>query len=267
MNSFIKMVKNMKPLILITNDDGIRSPGLAAAALAVEDLADILIAAPHAQQTGMGRAFTRSPDGGIIEKEDMTVNGHEVMAYAVHGTPALSVAHGVLELADRKPALCISGINYGENMGNLLTCSGTLGAAFEAASHNIPAIAVSLEAEFEKVCSDNFEQKDWRPAMDMLRRWAVKILDEGMPPNTDVLNINVPSIPDNSKMYRITTQSRQNYFEFIKPGKRLFHKPFRMDSRLYVDEDTLEEDSDIYAVYKDRIISVTPISKVMSVRL
>lgn len=256
----------MKPLILITNDDGIYSPGLAAAASAVKDIADILIVAPHMQQTSMGRAFTRNADTGIIEKKEMKINGQSVLAYAVHGTPALSVSHGVLELAERKPDLCISGINYGENMGSLLTCSGTLGAAFEAASYKIPAIAVSLEAELEMISSDDFKQKDWSLAIDMLRLWAIKVLETGMPQNVDIFNINVPSECNKREVYRITTQSRQNYFEFIKPGKRSFDKPFKLDSQLFVDEKTLEEDSDIYAVYKDRITSVTPLSMIMSVK-
>lgn len=118
----------MKPLILITNDDAIRSPGLAAAAEAVEDLAELLIAALHIQQTGMERLFPRHPDNGIIDEKILKINGHDVKGYAVHGTPALAVAHGVLELTDKKSDLCISGINYGENMRSGLTCSGTLGA-------------------------------------------------------------------------------------------------------------------------------------------
>ena len=97
----------MKPLILITNDDGIHSPGLAAAACAAADLADILIVAPHTQQTGMARAFPRTEDAGIIEEEWIQINGQEVRGYGVHGSPALAVAHGVLELAERKPDLCI----------------------------------------------------------------------------------------------------------------------------------------------------------------
>ena len=130
-----------RPLILVTNDDGIHSPGLYAAAQAAAKIGDVLIAAPHTQQTGMGRSFPRCPDDGIIEEIDVQermreefwyeeMYDGEIRAYAVHGSPARAVAHGVLELADRKPDLCVSGINYGENLGTCLTCSGTMGALF-----------------------------------------------------------------------------------------------------------------------------------------
>ena len=257
----------MKPVILITNDDGVRSPGLRAAAEAVADLGDILIAAPHTQQTGMGRAFPRAEDTGMIEEGTMEIRGRSVPAYAVHGSPALAAAHGILELAGRKPDLCISGINYGENMGAVLTCSGTLGAAFEAVSHGMPAIAVSLEADLHIQRSNDYGEAGWDNSREILHIWARQMLEEGMPEGVDILNINVPAFPDRQGAYRITTQSRQNYFEFIKPGKRDLRQPFALKSRLYVDEETLERDSDIYAVYIDKIASVTPLNMVMSVEL
>ena len=124
--------KRERPFILLTNDDGIESPGIRAAAEAVLDLGDLIIAAPAKQQSGMGRAFPRLEDTGIIETSCIRINGQEIPAYGVHGSPALAVAHGILEIADRKPDLCISGINYGENLGQTVTCSGTLGAAIES---------------------------------------------------------------------------------------------------------------------------------------
>lgn len=255
----------MKPLILITNDDGIRSPGLIAAAEAVADIGDILIAAPHTQQTGMGRAFPRMEDTGMIEEEAVEIRGWPVRAYGVHGSPAFAVAHGILELSGRRPDLCISGINYGENMGAVLTCSGTLGAAFEAVSHGVPAIAVSLEADLDIQRSNEFRAADFGPSMELLRIWTARVLEEGMPKHVDILNINVPAAPRHPGEYRITAQSRQNYFEFIRPGKRDLHRPFSLRSRLHVDEETLEKDSDIYAVYVDKTASVTPVNIVMSI--
>lgn len=255
----------MKPLILITNDDGVRSPGLRAAAEAVADIGDILIAAPHTQQTGMGRAFPRADDTGMIEEGTIEIHGRSVPAYAVHGSPALAAAHGILELAGRKPDLCISGINYGENMGAVLTCSGTLGAAFEAVSHGVPAIAVSLEADLGIQRSNEFQAVDFGPSRELLRTWTERVLEGGMPKHVDILNINVPAAPRHPGAYRITTQSRQNYFEFIRPRKRNLRCPFALRSRLYVDEETLEKNSDIYAVYVDKTASVTPVNFVMSV--
>lgn len=250
----------MRPLILITNDDGIKSPGLMAAAEAVEELGDILIAAPHTQQTGMGRAFLRTEESGIIEETILCVNGRDITAYGIHGTPGFAVAHAVLELADRKPDLCISGINYGENLGMTLTCSGTLGAVFEAGSHQIPGIAVSLEADLSVQRSNEFEMADFGSAKKILRLWAGKVLKEGMENGVDIWNINVPSTEEMQGQYKITSQSRQNYFEFIRPGKREFQKPYALKTERCVDIHRLEKDSDIHAVYVDKMISVTPVS-------
>jgi len=116
----------MKPYILLTNDDGITSPGLLALAEVLIDFADVCIAAPIHQQTGMGRSFPRVPDNGIIKQIPLTLNNRTIPAYGVYGSPAFVVAHAMLELVDRKPDLCLCGINYGENLGLSLTCSGTV---------------------------------------------------------------------------------------------------------------------------------------------
>src|SRR5258705_5761952 len=133
-----------RPLILFTNDDGIDSPGLWACAEAFADLGDILIVAPREQQSGTGRSMPITSEGRIYPRE-LPKNGYPYKAYAVDATPAQAVQHGVLELADRLPSLVVSGINYGENSGNGVTISGTVGAALEAASLGIPALAVSQE--------------------------------------------------------------------------------------------------------------------------
>lgn len=257
-------MNNIKPLLLITNDDGINSPGLKAAAEAVSDLGNILICAPHIQQTGMGRAFPRNEAVGIIDKIPFNINGETIIGYGVHGSPAFSVAHGILELADKKPDLCISGINYGENVGLTLTCSGTLGAVFEADSHDIPGIAVSIQCDLEIQRTNDYAEADWTTAKKILKAATENVLKKGMPDNVTIYNINIPSKPISSDKFRFTTQSRQNYFEFIKPLKRDFHKPYSLQSRRYVDIEKLEKNSDIYALYIDNITSITPINTNMS---
>ncbi|MDF1494221.1 5'/3'-nucleotidase SurE [Caproiciproducens sp. CPB-2] len=250
----------MKPLILITNDDGIYSPGLRAAAEAVADLGELLIVAPHRQQTSMGRAFPRTEDLGIIETTTLMIHGVRTKAYAVHGSPAYAVAHAVLELADRKPDLCVSGINYGENLGTIVTCSGTLGAAFEANSHEIPAIASSLQIPLHLQRKTDYSPADWSAAAEITGRAAQSVLKDGMPNGATVLNINIPDRLRDAGHYHITRQSHQNYFCFIRPGERDFSKRFELKSRLSVNTDTLEPDSDIYAVYIDKAISITPMT-------
>ena len=86
----------------------------------------------------------------------------------------------ILEIADRKPDLCISGINYGENLGMVLTCSGTVGAALEAASHNIPAIAISMETKFKSQRQEKYAIMNWDAAKNILSEIAAKIEDRKM---------------------------------------------------------------------------------------
>lgn len=104
------------PLILITNDDGIESPGLLAAIEAVYDLGEVLVVAPRYQQTGAGRSFPSSD--GIIHQEHIEVKGLTLPAFSINGSPAQAVQHGIVELAPRHPDLLVAGINYGENVGS-----------------------------------------------------------------------------------------------------------------------------------------------------
>src|SRR5262249_22013848 len=137
------------------------SPGLKAAAEAVIGMGDVICVAPQSQQTSMGRAFTRDPRNGVIRLQQFQIGDTLVRAYGVHGSPALAVSHAILELCDRNPSLCISGINYGETLGLSVFPSGTVGAAFEAHSYDIPAIAVSMESPIAQQHSSEFGDLDW----------------------------------------------------------------------------------------------------------
>ena len=132
--------------ILLTNDDGIRSPGLWAAAESFSSLGFVTVAAPRDQSSGMGRSLPSTSDG-IIKKETVEVGGKSWVVYAVGGTPAQAVQHGVLEIMEDKPDLVVSGINYGENVASGITISGTVGAALEGASFGIPSLAISLQTK------------------------------------------------------------------------------------------------------------------------
>jgi len=139
-----------RPLILVTNDDGLLSPGLHAAAEAVADLGDLLLAAPATQQTAMSRAFVRDADSGVVERVELNIAGRTVSGYAISGSPVMAVTHAVLELAERPIGLCVSGINYGENIGGTIGVSGTIGAALEAEAYGIPSIATAITAQISE---------------------------------------------------------------------------------------------------------------------
>lgn len=254
----------MKPYILLTNDDGIFSPGLYAMAEAIADLGELLVAAPHSQQTSMGRSFPRSPGQGIIEQVELP-DLENASCYAVHGSPAYSVAHAVLELVDRMPDLCLCGINYGENLGTTVTCSGTLGAAFEANTYGIPAIAVSLEAPLNIQRKRDYPEYNWKAAQEITRTIVQAVWEKGFPPRANLLNINVPLAAENGNQYKMTRLSSQNYFNYLLPPERDFASSFELQCERSVDLQRLEPDSDIYATYVQHIISITPMNLDMTV--
>ncbi|MFO7320299.1 MAG: 5'/3'-nucleotidase SurE [Chloroflexota bacterium] len=250
----------MQPLILVTNDDGIYSPGLHAAAEAVAPLGELLIVAPRHQQTAMSRSLPSGPEYGIIEEIELEILGQPRRAYAVYGSPALAVVHGVMEIAPRQPALCVSGINYGENIGMTISVSGTVGAALEASVLGIPALAVSTETDMSMHHSANYGEVDWSAARHFTGVFARRILENGLPPEVSVININVPRTATPETEVRVTRQSHQAYYYYTKPEKRPFNTGFRVRVTNTVDPAKVEPDSDIQAFVFDRVVSVTPLT-------
>jgi 5'-nucleotidase len=259
-------VSETVPLILLTNDDGIRSPGLLAVAEAVCDLGDLLMVAPATQQTGMGRGTPPVTRRSLTE-ERLLVNCREMKAYAMTGSPAQTVLYGVLALAPRRPALVISGINHGENPGTSVTVSGTVGAALQAAELGIPGLAVSLETTREYHYNHG-HNLDWRVAAHVTRYFAQAILRAQLPFDVDVIKIDVPADATPETPWRLTRQSRQPYYELFKPANARTSPDgmVELDYRIHIYWDTLEPDSDINAFAKNRVIAVTPLSQDLTSR-
>jgi 5'-nucleotidase len=248
-----------RPLILVTNDDGLLSPGLLAAAEAVLDVGELLLVAPAIQQTAMSRAFLRGPDAGVVERVDLHVAGRRIPGYAVTGSPVMAVTHAALELADRPIDLCISGINYGENLGSAIGVSGTIGAALEADVYGIPGIAAAITAEVSEWRT--YGAVDWTAARHFTARLARQVLSEGMPPGVSVLSLNVPRSATPETELRRTVQSHQPYYVRSRPdAARPLGEPYQFTVEVVVDHHRLEPDSDIHAVVHDRVCSVTPLT-------
>lgn len=247
-----------RPLILFTNDDGISSPGLWAAASAFTDLGDILVVAPRLQQSGMGRSLPVTSEGRI-HPQQMTFNGQEYTVYAVDGTPAQSVQHGVIELADRLPSLVVSGINYGENVGNGVTISGTVGAALEAASLSIPAVAVSQQTLREQHLSYSNEV-DFSAAAYFTRLFGEWMMNQKAPDDVDVLKIDVPAGATPDTPWRMTRLSRNRIYWPTRPERVSLDEIGRMGYHYEANPAEAEPDSDVYAVLHEGVVSVTPIS-------
>jgi 5'-nucleotidase len=258
-------VTGERPLILVTCDDGVESPGLRAAVRAVLGLGDILVSAPCEQQTGAGRSLPTFNDGAIHEI-DFAVEGQQVPAYAVHGSPAQAVLYALVELVPRRPRLCVSGINFGENVGSGVTGSGTVGAAMEAADEGVPALAVSLETDPMYHYSHS-ENVDFAAATHFVSYFASHMLHREMPPDVDLLKVEVPGDATPSTPWRVTRLCRQRYFRATPSGRRYLAEKRRMGYEMAVDRATLEPDSDIYALTVDRVVSVTPLSLDLTSRI
>ncbi len=259
------MSKESKPLILVTNDDGIHSPGLLAAAEAVHDLGEILVVAPKQQQTGAGRS-TFALENVPVQEEHVTVREQKVSAFSIEGTPAQAVLYALLEAAPRKPGLAISGINYGENLGTSVTASGTVGAALEAAVFGIPSLAISLETSKEYHYSLSHDM-DFTAAAFFTRIFAQYLLAVELPRDVDVLKIDVPEDATEQTPWRLTRVSRQRYFHPLKSSHPSSLGVSTIDYEARVDFDALEPDSDIFALVKARVVSVSPLTLDLSSRV
>ena len=247
-----------KPQILLTNDDGILSPGLWAAAASLSKLGFVTVTAPREQSSGAGRSLPNSSDG-IIEEQRVQVNGQEWTVFSIGGTPAQTVLHGVLEVMKRKPDLVVSGINYGENVATGVTISGTVGAALEAASLDIPAIAVSLEAEAQYHLTYT-EEISFLVAAEFASRFARLLLQKKFPRDVDLLKVDIPSDATVDTPWQITRVSRQRYYEPLAPSRAAWSERGIIGYREAGDFEREPQDTDVYVLRKKRMVSVTPLS-------
>ena len=249
----------MKPLILITNDDGIHSPGLAAAAAALDPLGDLLIAAPQEQQTSMARSRSQSCGGdGTITKTTVKYQGNSWTGYGVKATPALGVVHAIHELAERQISLSVSGINYGENVATCVTASGTVGAAMEAAEYGIPSLAVSQEIDSLDYHSYD-TVSDFSAAIHFTRFVAEKMLANSLPFDADILKLEIPCGASPDTRLVVTRQDRIAYYQsIVEPREKLLgtkHKIYQIPSK----GQHKAKDTDAFAL-AEGWVSITPLS-------
>ncbi|MBE0672263.1 MAG: 5'/3'-nucleotidase SurE [Anaerolineales bacterium] len=254
-----------KPHILLTNDDGIRSPGLWAAASELSKIGYVTVAAPREQSTGMGRSLPSTSDG-IIKKVQVQVNGQEWSVYAVGGSPAQAVLHGLLEIVPHKPDLVVSGINYGENVGLGITISGTVGAAMEAASLGFPSMAVSLQTETHFHLSHS-EEIDFKAAGYFTRYFAKLLLEKKLSTGVDLIKVEVPAHATPETEWQMARLSRHRYYEPIPVERESWDLPgsisYRHDSTI----DHEPEGTDVYVLRKKCMVAVTPINLDMTARV
>jgi len=190
--------------ILVTNDDGIDSPGIAALVHAMQDLGEVVVVAPDRQQSAVGHALTVSSP---LRATEFHREG-EVFGWAINGTPADCVKLAVSTLLDHRPDMVVSGINHGSNTSVNAIYSGTVSAATEGTLMGIPSMAVSL-ATFDHAA-------DMTLAADVARDVARRLPDIDLPMGT-LLNVNVPAVERSAfKGIRVTRQGHsvwEDYYE------------------------------------------------------
>jgi 5'-nucleotidase len=182
--------------ILVTNDDGVHAPGLAAVAQVLQAIGDVSIVAPSSNQTASSQSLnTIQP----IFREDLTLpNG--LRAVGLTATPATTVQVGIKNILSPRPDLVVSGINPGLNLGFSAYLSGTVGAARQAVMEGVPAIAASMSAEAAP--------RDYVAAAEEVLGVARRVKEHGLP-ELIVLNVNIPAMPAGGyKGYRVTSAAR-----------------------------------------------------------
>lgn len=232
--------------ILLTNDDGIGAPGLAALAEEMKKIGECIIYAPASEMSAVGHAITLTDP---LRVSKFFKNG-EFFGYAVQGTPADSVkiALWVLQQQQIRPDILISGINLGSNTGINTIYSGTVSAATEGAIFGIPSFAVSLAS---------FQSLDFSVAAQFSAKLALHLLKNPLPKGV-FLNVNVPAVPRHEiKGVQITRQGLTNYVEEYEVRKDPYNREYfwLTGEKMEIPED---EDVDERAVLNHKI-SITPI--------
>jgi len=254
-----------KPQILLTNDDGIQSPGLWAAAEALSMLGFVHVVAPRDQFSGAGRSLPSTSDGMITEQQ-VTIHGKEWIVYSVGGTPAQAVLHGILEILPTRPDIVVSGINYGENLGTAITVSGTVGAALEAAAQGIPALAVSLETDLANHLTYS-QEIDFSAAAHFTQKFARWLLEETLPPDVNVLKVDVPQEATPKTPWQVTRLTRQTYFKALPPRRIPGDQCGPLGYSIGYDPSLDPPDTDAYVVRNNHQVSVTPLSLDLTSRM
>jgi 5'-nucleotidase len=230
--------------ILVTNDDGIYSSGIAALADALKEIAEVIVVAPSEEQSAVGH--------GITMKYPLRVtkyfkNGN-FFGYAVEGTPADCVKMGIRNIMGESPDLVISGINHGSNTAINIIYSGTVSAAREASIMDVPAIAISVASH---------EVTDFRYAGKIAKMLALKVKEHELP-NGTLLNVNVPNFPEEEiSGILVTEQSKAKWDDIYEKRTDPFGKDYYWLTGKLVEVEN-EKQSDQLAI-KNKFVSVTPI--------
>lgn len=229
-----------KPLILLSNDDGVQAKGLNALAKVLRKVGRVIIVAPDQQRSAASHSITLHLP--------LRINKLKKDVYSVSGTPTDCIMLAINEVLDERPDIIVSGINHGPNLGDDVHYSGTVAVAYEGGIMGIPSVAASLVRKSGKY---------FNVAADVTANVVKKVLKEGLPKGI-ILNVNVPDVPKKEiRGYKYTKQGKRDYGDIIverlDPKGRVYYWIGGDDAGL-IDIDG----SDCNAV-RDNFISITPL--------
>lgn len=235
-----------KPLILVTNDDGITAPGIRALISVMQSIGDVVVVAPDKPQSAMGHAITIN---NVLHLNKISDDNAHVLEYSCSGTPADCVKLGVNEVLHRKPDLCVSGINHGSNSAINVIYSGTMSAALEAGIEGIPAIGFS------------FLDYDWNADFEVtkpfVKQITLEVLKNGLPKGV-VLNVNLPKLAvADIKGVKVCRQANAFWVENFDKRKTPFGKDYYWLTGTFENHDK-GTDTDEWAL-ANGFVSVVPV--------
>ena len=234
-----------KPLILVTNDDGIRAPGLRSLIEVMTEIGEVVVVAPDSTRSGMGHAITIN---STIYCDKIKVTDGPQLEYSCSGTPADCVKLAINELLNKKPDLCVSGINHGSNSSINVVYSGTMSAAIEAGIEGVPAIGFSL--------LDFKWNADFKPLKKYIKKISLEALEKGIPKDV-VLNVNFPLLQNTKfKGMKICRQARAYWIEEFDKRTNPMGREYYWLTGTFINKDK-GEDTDEWALNKG-FISIVP---------
>ncbi|MDQ4076088.1 MAG: 5'/3'-nucleotidase SurE [Chloroflexota bacterium] len=237
----------MPPHILVTNDDGITSPGLHALAVALLEVGEVAVVAPGSNWSISGHQKTLNR---FLRADPYPFPHKGIPAFVTDGAPADCVALAFLGLLERKPDLVVSGINRGPNLGQDITYSGTVAATFETAIFGYPSIAVSLDTRDPEA--------SFKDAAAVAARIAQRVWEQGIPRHT-LLNVNVPAIPSEEwRGIAVTRLGIREYTDELVVDNDPSGRPYYWIDGVEPGGDREAVDTDIWAVHHG-YVSITPI--------
>ena len=236
-----------KPLILVTNDDGITAPGIRNLIQVMSTLGDVVVVAPDSPQSAMGHAITISDtlycDPVMVEKDAL------VQEYSCSGTPADCVKLATQQILDRKPDLCVSGVNHGSNSSINVIYSGTMSAAVEAGVEGIPAIGFSL--------LDYSSNASFEHCNAYIKSISKNVLENGLPKGI-VLNVNFPKVSDHPlKGVKVCRQAKARWVEDFDKRTNPQGREYYWLTGEFVNQDK-GQDTDEWAL-ENNYVSIVPV--------